>query len=353
MARGAEVIVVGGGQSGLVAGYYLARAGIPFQILDEEPRLGEAWRRRWDSLELFTVAQYCSLPGLRFPGRKGHFPGKDAMADYIEAYAHHFDLPVQLDTRVSLLEQTADGYRLQTSAGDYEARHVIVATGAYRLPRTPQLAEKLSDQVHQVHTGVYRNPSELPPGTVVVVGAANSGAQIAPEIADAGHRTLLSQGSKLPHFPRKFLFKGLHWYGDKFGLIEKPLIGERDRLHKKTILVGPSLKKISRRHGVELVERTVDAQGRTLRFEDGQEVEVDAVVWATGFRYDYSWIDVPILDSNGIPAHDRGVTDAPGLYFLGMQCQYSYGSGLIWWVKDDASYLVDHLQARRRDPAYR
>jgi putative flavoprotein involved in K+ transport len=212
------------------------------------------------------------------------------------------------------------------------------------------MAGKLSPEVYQVHTGVYRNPSELPEGTVVVVGAANSGAQIAPEIA-ATHRTLLSQGSPLPHFPRKFLFKGLHWWGDKFGLIAKPLIGERDRLHKKTIIVGPGLKTISRRHNVELVPRTMDADGRTLRFEGGREVDVDAVVWATGFRYDYSWIDVPVFGDGGLPVHDRGVTAAAGLYFLGMQCQYSYGSGLIYWVKDDAEYLVQHLAARRGAPA--
>ena len=200
----------------------------------------------------------------------------------------------------------------------------------------------------QVHTGTYTNPGRIPGRKVLVVGAANSGAQIAIDLADT-HEVVLSQGSPLPHGPRRFLGIGLHWWGDKLGIIAKPLDGERGRLHKKTILVGPSLKKISQRHGIELVDRTVDAAGRTMIFEDGHAVDVDAVVWATGFRPDYGWVDLPIFGDDGRPHHDRGVVDeAPGLYFLGMQCQYSYGSGLIWWVKDDAAYLVEQVCAARR-----
>ncbi|GAA4092629.1 flavin-containing monooxygenase [Nonomuraea soli] len=350
MAERVEVIVIGGGQSGLVAGYYLKRAGIPFLILDEEDRVGQAWRKRWNSLELFTIAEYCALPGLRFPGSKNRFPGKDEMADYVETYAREFDLPIRLGTKVTSLEPAHGGYRLETTAGTFEAEQVIVATGAYRLPKVPPIAAGLSDEVYQTHTGTYREPSQIPGRTVVVVGAANSGAQIAPELA-ATHRVLLSQGSPLPHFGRRFLGKGLHWWGDKFGLIAKPLQGERDRLHKKTILVGPSLKKLSKRHGFELVGRTIGAEGRTMRFEDGREVETDAVVWATGFRYDYSWMHAPVLDQGGAPIQERGVTDAPGLYILGMQCQYSYGSALIWWVKDDAAYLVERIRERRHRTA--
>jgi len=341
-----EVIVVGGGQSGLVAGYYLKQAGIPFVILDAGSRPGEAWRSRWDSLELFTIAQYCELPGLRFPGRRGHFPTKDEMADYLDAYVRAYELPVLHNTRVTSLDREGAGYRLESTAGTFAARQVIVATGAYRVPFVPPLAQGLGDGVYQVHTGAYRNPAEVPGRTVVVVGAANSGAQIAQELA-AGHRVVLSQGSPLPHFGRHFLGKGLHWWGDKLGLIAKPLEGERDRLHKKTILVGSSLEKIARKYGIELVGRTVAAGDRSLTFEDGRTVETDAVLWATGFRYDYGWINVPVFDEKGFPKHYRGVTDAPGLTFLGMQCQYSYGSGLVWWVKIDAAYLVEQAAALR------
>lgn len=343
MAEHSRVIVIGGGQSGLVAGYYLKKAGIPFVILDAGSRVGQSWRSRWDSLELFTIAQYCELPGLRFPGRRGRFPTKDEMADYVESYAARHQLPVRLQTSVTALEPRAEGgYELTTDRGTYTADHVIVATGAFRVEFRPPLAEKLDEDVHQVHTGSYRNPGEIPGRSVLVVGAANSGAQIAAELT-ATHDVVLAQGSPLPHFGRKFLFKGLHWWGDKFGIIGKPLQGERDRLHKKTILVGPSLEKIAKRTGLRLAPRAVDAGGRTVHFEDGTKQDFDAVVWATGFRWDYSWIDAPVLNEIGMPDHHRGVTDAEGLYFLGMQCQYSYGSGLIWWVKTDAEYLVRQI----------
>lgn len=348
MAERSEVIIVGGGQSGLVAGYYLQRAGIPFVILDAGSEVGQAWRERWDSLELFTIAQYCSLPGLRFPGFFNRFPDKNEMADYVAAYARHFELPVRLNTAVTSLTRTETGYHLETTNGEYDADHVIVATGAYQNQYVPPVASGLADDVFQVHTGSYTNPRQLPAGTVVVVGAANSGAQIAIDLAGT-HTVVLSQGSPLPHGPRRFLGIGLHWWGDKFGIIAKPLIGERDRIHKKTILVGPSLKKISKRHGIRLVGRTVECAGRTVRFEGGEQVEVDAVVWATGFRPDYPWIRLPIFRDDKLPEHERGVVaTAPGLYFLGMQCQYSYGSGLIWWVKEDAEYLVDQVARTRR-----
>ncbi|GAA3485016.1 hypothetical protein GCM10018966_095480 [Streptomyces yanii] len=224
---------------------------------------------------------------------------------------------------------------------------MVIATGAQRLGNVPPVSKKVGAEVFQVHTGDYRNPKQIPGSRVVVVGAANSGAQIATELAKT-HRVTLSQGSPLPHFGRRFLGIGIHWWGDKLGIIKKPLIGERDRLHKKTLLVGPSLKTLSKRHRFTLAGRTVGAEGRTIRFEEGTETEVDAVVWATGFRYDFSWIGFPALDEHGVPLQDRGVTGEPGMYFLGLQCQFSYGSGLIWWVKDDAQYVVNHLSDRRR-----
>lgn len=348
MSERFEVIVVGGGQSGLVAGYYLQRAGIPFVILDAKDEVGQSWRERWDSLELFTIAAYCSLPGLRFPGNFNRFPDKDEMADYVQAYQRRFALPVRLGTTVTSLTRAARGYRLETNRGTYEADQVVVATGAYQNQYVPPIAAGLGPDVFQVHTGSYLNPGQIPGRRVVVVGAANSGAQIAVDLAGS-HQVLLSQGSPLPHGPRRFLGIGLHWWGDKLGIIAKPLIGERDRIHKKTILVGPSLKKLSKRHGFPLVGRTVAARGRTVTFEDGTSTEVDAVVWATGFRPRFPWIDLPIFREDGLPEHFRGVVDqAPGLYFLGMQCQYSYGSGLIWWVKDDAQYLIDHVASARQ-----
>jgi putative flavoprotein involved in K+ transport len=348
MAERTEVLVIGGGQTGLVTAYFLAKAGIPYVVVDSGPRVGDAWRRRWDSLELFTIARYCELPGLRFPGYWQRYPSKDEMARYLEVFAERNDIPVRLNTTITSLVKTGSGYLATDQDGtEIEADQVVVATGAQRVPNVPPVAQKVGEDVFQVHTGDYLNPAQIPGKDVVVVGAANSGAQIATELSKT-HRVMLSQGSPLPHFGRKFLFIGIHWWGDKLGIIRKPLIGERDRLHKKTILVGPSLEKLSKRHGFKLTGRTVGAEGSLIQFEDGTSFRADAVIWATGFKYDYRWVEPPVLNEHGVPVQDRGVTEHEGLYFLGLQCQYSYGSGLIWWVKDDAEYLVDHLRAHRR-----
>ncbi len=342
-----EVIVVGGGQAGLVAGYHLSRAQVPFLILDASSRVGEPWRRRWDSLLLFTVARYSSLPGLPFPGDPEHFPGKDEVADYLETYARTLAQPVRLDTPVTGLERSDGSYRLDTAAGAYAARQIIVATGAYQQPYVPAIARKLDDDVIQLHGAEYRNAGQISGESVLVVGASNSGAGIAADLAD-GRRVHLSHGRKLRHMPRRILGKSLHWWGDKSGLIAAPFDSWRGRTQRNDFLVGTSLRQLARRHGIEVVGRAVDAAGRTVRFEDGREVEVDAVVWATGYRSDYSWIKLAVFDEQGEPVHRRGVTDCPGLYFLGMPTQYSRGSSLIYWVKDDAAYIVELVCSARR-----
>jgi putative flavoprotein involved in K+ transport len=341
-----EVIVVGGGQAGLVAGYYLSHAGMPHLILDAGTRIGEGWRRRWDSLELFTAARYSCLPGLPFPGDPEHFPGKDEVADYLDEYARTFELPVRLGSRVTSIERSNAGYRLDTASGAHEATQVIVATGAYQRPYVPTFASKLSDDVVQLHTAEYRNPAQIRGHKLLVVGAANSGAGIAADLAHS-HHVRLSRGARLPRVPRRILGKSMHWWADGLGFIAAPRASWRGRRPRGDVLIGPSLRQLARREGIELVGRTVDVEGRSARFEDGREVEVHAVVWATGYRPDYSWIRIPVIDDRGTPIHRRGVTDFPGLYFLGMPNQYSRGSSLIFWVKDDAAYIVDQVRTAR------
>jgi putative flavoprotein involved in K+ transport len=208
----------------------------------------------------------------------------------------------------------------------------------------PAIAEKLS--VTHLHSAEYRNPGRIPDGDVLVVGAANSGAGIAEDLA-ASHCVYLSRGTRLPSLPRRLFGKSLHWWGDHLGLIGASLDSWRGRTQRGDLLVGQSLRRLARRHGVEIVGRTVDAEGRTVRFEGGRAIEVDAVIWATGFRPDYSWIRLPVLDEQGMPRHRRGVTDSLRLYFLGMKNQYSRGSSLIYWVKDDAQYIVDRVRKAR------
>jgi putative flavoprotein involved in K+ transport len=353
MAERADVLVVGAGQAGLAASYYLSQAQIPHVVLDAERRVGDAWRRRWDSLELFSAACYSALPGLPFPGDPEHFPGKDEVADYLEGYACTFQLPVNLNTRVSSLEGVDGGYRVNTDTGGYQGEQVIVTTGAHQQPFVPSLAARLTADVVQLHSADYRNPEQLDCDQVVVAGSANSGAQIAEDLA-ASHRVHLSQGQRLPRLPRRLLGKSVHWWGDHLGLLTAPLDGSwRGRTQRGDLLIGTSLRQLARRHGVQLVGRTVEAEGQTVRFQDGRALRTEAIVWATGFRSDYSWIRVPeAVDEHGVPIHRRGVTPAPGLYLLGMHNQYSRGSSLVGFVRHDAAFIVDriseHAAARPR-----
>jgi putative flavoprotein involved in K+ transport len=341
VSRDYEVVVVGGGQAGLAAGYYLQRAQVPFVILDAHQRVGDSWRKRWDSLELFTNAHYSRLPGLDFPGDQERFPRKDEVADYLEGYARTFDLPVQLDTRVASAGGARVGYDLGTDKGSITTRNLIVATGAYQRPHMPPLSEKLDLGVLQLHSADYRNPLQLDHvESVVVVGAANSGAQIARDLSTT-HTVSLAQGARLPHLPRRILGRSLHWWGDHLGLIGASLDSLRGRTQRGDLLVGPGLRSLARRHDIRLLGRAVDAAGSRLVFERDEVLDTEAVVWATGFRSDYSWIDVPVFDERGLPMHRRGVTAEPGLYFLGMHDQYSRGSSLIAWVKDDAEFIVE------------
>jgi putative flavoprotein involved in K+ transport len=343
--RRADVIVAGGGQAGMAAGHYLAQAGIPFLILDAGAAAGESWRQRWDSLELFTPARYSSLPGMRFPGDPGHYPGKDEVAGYMQAYARAFALPVRYGTRVTSLEQSPGGYRLHTSAGIYEAGQVIVATGAYQQPFIPPIAAALSSEVTQLHSAAYRNPAQIPGRKALVAGAANSGAQIAADLAPT-HQVWLSQGAPIRRLPRRILGIPIHSLGDRLGLIPAPFDTWRGRTQRGDLLVGASLRQLARRHGIQLLARATGAHRRTIRFADGQELDVDTVVWATGYRPDYSWIHLPVLGPDGLPRHQRGITGFPGLYFLGMHNQYSRGSSLIYWVRHDAAYITSHIRAR-------
>lgn len=258
-------------------------------------------------------------------------------------YARAFALPVRYRTPVTALDRTAGGYRLETDSGTYEAAQVIIATGAYQQPRIPAIAAGLSSQVTQLHSAAYHNPGQIPGREVLVVGAANSGAQIAADLAGT-HRVWLSQGAPIRRLPRRILGIPIHTFGDRLGLIPAPFDAWRGRTQRGDLLVGASLRQLARRHGIQLLGRATGATGRTIRFACGHELGVDTVVWATGYRPDYSWIRPPVLGPDGLPRHQRGVTKSPGLYFLGMHNQYSRGSSLIYWVRHDAAYIV--AQAR-------
>jgi putative flavoprotein involved in K+ transport len=340
-----EVVVIGGGQAGLAIGYFLARQGRDFAILEAADEPGAAWRQRWDSLKLFTPVRYSSLPGLAFPGDPDSYPGRDEVADYVADYARHFDLPVELGSPARSLQKTNGAYRVELDDRAYDTDQVVVATGPFQVPFVPAVAEQLRPEVIQLHSTSYRSPEAIPDGPVLVVGGGNTGFQIAEELS-ASHDVHLAIGSKQTPLPQRILGRDLFWYLEATGLIRKTT-GSRigRRLAGRDTLIGSRPGTLRRRYGVQLHKRVVEAAGSTVGFADGGQLEVKAVIWATGFRHDYSWIGAPIFDASGRVVHQRGVTESPGLYFLGLSWQHTRGSALIGWVKDDAEYIARQIDA--------
>jgi putative flavoprotein involved in K+ transport len=343
-----DVVVIGGGQAGLATAWHLAQQGLRYVVLEANKDHGGSWRGRWDSLTLFTPAEFDSLPGLPFPAPAGSYPGKDAVADYLAGYAGTTGLNVELDARVIALGRTETKFEVRTTDPTYVADQVIVATGPFQVPFMPTAAAGLGDSVTQVHSADYRNPRGLPEGQVLVVGGGNSGFQIAEELA-AGRRVDLSIGTVNPVLPQRLLGRDFIWWLTRLGLIRASAgsrLGRRMRARGEFV-IGTSRRQLEAA-GVRIRPRLVAFRGRTATFADGGTLDVDAVVWATGYRADYSWIDIPAVVQDGRVVHRRGVTDVPGLYFVGLQWQHTRASALLGFVADDAAYLAP-LVRRHRD----
>jgi putative flavoprotein involved in K+ transport len=345
-----DVLVIGAGQTGLTVGYYLKQAGLRFLIVDVADQVGLAWAQRWESLVLFTPRRYNAMPGLPFDGDPDQEPTRDEVIDYLHRYATELDLPIELNSPVTVLDYRAGRYAAEVPGGTILAEHVVVATGPFQQPRIPAFAPSLAPDVYQTHSIGYRRPSDLPPGRVVVVGGGNTGYQIAEELA-ADHEVVLAVSSRQTPLPLRLLGRQIFWWLTKLGMrrisVESRL---GRRLSERETLIGSSPRK-AKRYGITLKPRAVDASGRTLRFADGTKTDADAIIWTTGFESDYSWIQLPVVDDRGRVRHRRGVTDQPGLYFLGLQWQYTRGSALLGFVSDDARYIahqiIDHRQAKQ------
>jgi putative flavoprotein involved in K+ transport len=351
-----DTVIVGGGQAGLAMGYHLARRGLPFVILDARDRIGDVWRSRWDTLRLFTPAWLDALPGLPFPAPPHTFPTKDEMADYLETYAERFDLPVRTGHRVEHVKRLGDGFSVRTQRATYHADQVVIAMATYQRPKVPSFAGELAPDIVQLHVRDYRNPGQLRDGTTMVVGAGNSGAELAMELASR-HPVLLS-GRHPGHLPfriegaagraflvrtvTRFLFHRLLTTGTPVGRAVRPkAIGRAGPLirQKPRDLAAAGVTRVARMTGV--------SRGRPL-LADGRTLDVANVLWCTGFEPDLSWIDAPgVVDGEKEPRHHRGiVAEAPGLYFLGLHFLHSMSSAMIHGVGRDAAYLADHVARR-------
>jgi putative flavoprotein involved in K+ transport len=349
-----DTVVVGGGQAGLSVGYHLARRGVPFVILDANPRVGDAWRNRWDSLRLFTPNRFNGLPGMPFPGPRWGLPTKDEFADYLESYAERFELPVRTGVEVDRLTRSGD--RFVATAGDRhrEADNVVVAMSSWQRPRVPQFASELDPKILQLHVADYRNPGQLQDGDALVVGAGNSGAEVALDLSGT-HRVWLSgpDTGHLPFRPESAVARVLMPFIGRVifhrVLTTSTLIGRRVR--PKMLAKGDPLIRVKPKDlaaaGVERVPRTTGVGGKLPQLEDGRRLDVANVVWCSGFHPGFSWIDLPVLGPQE-PNHDRGVVEAePGLYFVGLKFLYSKSSEQIHGVGRDAARIAGIIAAGR------
>ena len=352
VTEGVDVLVIGGGQAGLAMGYYLAERGLSFVIADANPEVGQIWRSRWQSLKLFTAGRYNNLPGMPFPAEREAYPGKDDVADFLRAYVETFELPVRPNTTVTRLTRTDDGgYLAETTTGPIRADQVVVATGPFQVPFTPPIANELDPELTQLHSASYQSPEDLPEGRILVVGGANSGQQIALELADS-RDVEIAVGQKLPTLPQRPLGRDIWWWLTATRLARVPVSSRLgQRLSQRDVVIGGGLREL-RRHGVGIRPRATDASDRTITFEGGESADYDGVVWATGYRTDHSWIDIPeVKNERGEIHHARGVTDSPGLYLLGMTWQYTRTSALLGWVGIDAAYLADRIEETKHRQA--
>lgn len=342
-----DTIIVGGGQAGLAVGHHLAARDLDFIILDKEERVGNGWRRRWDSLRLFTPALYSGLPGMPFPAPPAHLPDKDEVADYLERYAERFNLPVRSSVHAESLTWNGACYVLRAGNAHFEANHVVIATGPFQKPHIPALAAQLDPKISQLHSSDYRGPFDLPDGPVLVVGGGNSGTQIAIELAR--FRKVWLAGREIGRLPRRLLGRDIYdWLWPILSRLTLDThLGRRlrDRTRRGDPLIGIPERHVTET-GIERVGRFTEVRAG-LPSCDGKTIEPRVVVWCTGFAPDYGWVHLPVLDEAGYPRHRRGmVADAPGLFFVGLRFQHRMTSALIGGVGNDAAFLAGEIARR-------
>jgi len=352
-----DVVVIGGGQAGLSVGYYLARLGLNFVILDAHERTGDAWRKRWDSLRLFSPARYDALVGMPFPAPDDVFPTHDEMADYLEAYAKRFNLPIRTSTRVDALTQKDGRYQIVAGERKFVADQVIVAMANFQNPRVPELGTKLDPSIVQLHSSEYKNAAQLREGPVLVAGVGNSGAEIAYELAQAGREVWLS-GRANGEAP----FRMNTWFARWFGIpllfrvffhrlltVRTPM-GRKARpklLSHATPLIRTRVADLAA-IGARAVQRVSGAQDGKPQLQDGQVLDAANVIWCTGFHVGFTWLKLPVFDESGAPAHEAGIVPShPGLYFVGLNFLYSMSSSMIHGVGRDAERITRHLAKAR------
>ena len=349
-----ETVIVGGGQAGLAAGYHLKHRGREFVILDAGERVGDPWRNRWPSLRLYSPAKLDGLPGMPFPAPPSSWPTTNEFADYLESYAARFELPVRSGIHVDRLSKERGSFVVEAGARQFAADNVVVATGVMQAPVVPEFAKELDPRITQLHSFEYRGPEQLQDGPVLVVGAAHSGSDIAHEVV-ASHVTILvgrdTGQTPVPLVSRRMqlAWPVLRFLATRVLTVDTPIgrkVKPEIRAHGGPLIRYKTPDLVAA--GVERVYSRMAAveDGRPV-LDDGRVLDVTNVIWCTGFRPDYSWIDLPLEYEGGYPKQYRGAVERhPGLYFLGMLFLHSFSSMLVLGAGRDAKRVVDHLVAR-------
>lgn len=344
-----DYVVIGGAQAGLAMAYHLKQMNVNFLVLDGESEVGASWLNRWDSLKLFTPTEYNHLPGLKFDAPKGYYPTKVDVANYFKDYVKKFNIPIQLNTLVTSVSKTETGFFVQHDAGEIEAKNVIVATGPFHIPYTPPCHTKISKSTLQMHSNYYKGVKQLQQGDALVVGGGDSGYQILNEISKDASRTVYFSGdTTVKSLPQNFLGKTLWWWFTVVGFLsysKYSWIGKKINSSTQPV-IGTDVKGILSRENVIAVGRTKDALNNDVFFEKQKVSTIKNVIWATGYRPNFNWIQGLELDANSYPKNYRGVSNIDGLYFIGLPWMYTRGSATLGGVSKDASYLANVMLSK-------
>jgi putative flavoprotein involved in K+ transport len=350
MSEYIETAIIGGGQAGLAVGYHIARSGRPFVILEANARVGDSWRKRWDSLRVFTPAKYNGLPGMRFPAPSLSFPTKDAVGDFQAAYAARFQLPVKTSTKVDAVNRNGDRYLVTAGPTTYDVANVVIATGACQIPKLPAFVSQLNPGINQIHSSQYTNPGQLRDGDVLIVGTGNSGAEIAFELSRTRRVSLAGSAHAevpVPHGAAgaAFALPVIRFLGTYVLNVDTPM-GRKAQpqfLRKGAPLIRVKAKDLAAA-GVERVPRVVGVRDGRPLVEGDRIIDVSNIIWCTGFKTDFDWIHLPAFGDDGRPLQYRGVVQSlPGLYFVGLEFQYAATSGVLPGIVRDARYVARRI----------
>lgn len=350
-----DCIVIGAAQAGLSIGYELQQLNQNFLLLDKESEIGASWLQRWDSLQLFTPTEFNHLKGLAFPAEKGHYPDKYEVADYFKLYVDTFKLPVQLNTFVEHIDKKEGVFKIETDKGEYYSYRVVVATGPFHIPYTPRFSEKISKAIQQSHSNYYQSPNKLKKGATMVVGAGDSGFQIVDEISShTTHKVYFAGNTKVSTLPQEILGKTLWWWFTKLGYLSfsrNSWLGKYISNGKQPI-IGTDVKNILKKENVIPVGKCLDADEEVIVTEKNELTDVVNIIWATGYRPNFNWIEGLELDKDGYPKHHRGISNIKGLYFIGLPWLHTRGSATLGGIKKDACYLGEYIKNQLTQQQY-